>query len=35
MPRPYSNDLRQKIVETVRSGASCRQTAKIVSLDVL
>lgn len=27
MPRPYSNDLRRKIVETVKSGTSCRQTA--------
>jgi putative transposase len=27
MPRPYSNDLRRKIVETVASGASCRQAA--------
>jgi putative transposase len=27
MPRPYSNDLRRKIVETVESGASCRQAA--------
>jgi putative transposase len=27
MPRPYSNDLRRKIVETVESGTSCRQTA--------
>ena len=34
MPRPYSNDLRQRIVDTVESGVSRRQTAKVFKVSV-
>ena len=34
MPRPYSNDLRRKIVDTVESGASRRQTAGLFKVSV-
>ena len=27
MPRPYSNDLRERVVRSVANGASCRQAA--------
>ena len=29
MPRPYSNDLRRKIVERVEKGVACRQAAEM------
>ena len=34
MPRPYSNDLRQKVVLTVENGASRRQAAKLFKVSV-
>jgi len=34
MPRPYSNDLRQRVVLTVENGASRRQAAKLFKVSV-
>ena len=34
MPRPYSNDLRRKIVERVEKGVSCRQAAEMFDVSV-
>jgi len=34
MPRPYSNDLRRKIVERVEKGVSCRQAAGLFDVGV-
>jgi len=34
MPRPYSNDLRRKVVLTVEAGRSCRQTAGLFKVSV-
>lgn len=34
MPRPYSNDLRQKIAQTVEAGTSCRQAAGLFKVSV-
>ena len=34
MPRPYSNDLRRKIVEKVEKGVSCRQAAELFDVSV-
>lgn len=34
MPRPYSNDLRRKVVDTVRSGVSRRQAAGLFKVSV-
>ena len=27
MPRPYSNDLRARVIEAIEAGASCREVA--------
>lgn len=34
MPRPYSNDLRQRMVDTVRSGMSRRKTAELFQVSI-
>lgn len=34
MARPYSNDLRQRVVAAVRSGMTCRQVAEIYGIAV-
>ena len=34
MPRPYSQDLRDRVVASVAGGRSCRATAKIFSVSV-
>ena len=34
MPRPYSSDLRRRVVLTVENGASCRQTAALFKASV-
>src|SRR5215218_6930867 len=34
MPRPYSQDLRDRVVASVSSGRSCRASAKIFSVSV-
>src|SRR3954451_20949209 len=34
MPRPYSQDLRERVVGSVAGGRSCRATAKIFSVSV-
>lgn len=34
MPRPYSNDLRRKIVERVEKGVSCRKAAEMFDVSV-
>ena len=28
MPRPYSNDLRARVIEAIEAGASCREVAE-------
>ena len=34
MPRPYSNDLRARVIEAIEAGASCREaTARGDSLN--
>jgi transposase len=34
MPRPYSQDLRDRVVASVAGGRSCRASAKIFSVSV-
>src|SRR3954468_13937875 len=34
MPRPYSQDLRDRVVASVSGGRSCRASAKIFSISV-
>src|SRR4051795_9991799 len=34
MPRPYSQDLRDRVVASVAGGRSCRATAKLFSVSV-
>ena len=34
MPRPYSQDLRERVVGSVVSGRSCRATAKVFGVSV-
>ncbi len=35
MPRPYSVDLRERVVRSVEGGLSCRQTAKRFHVSVI
>ena len=34
MPRPYSNDLRERVAASVASGRSCRETAALFDVSV-
>ncbi len=34
MPRPYSNDLRERVVSAVRSGEACRSVSKRFGVSV-
>ena len=34
MPRPYSNDLRERVVSAVQSGETCRSVAKQFGISV-